>query len=68
MVSVSINKLEIGDLILVKPGELIPADGKIYRGSSSVNQASITGESVPVDKSVGDEVFTGTLNGRGSVY
>lgn len=68
MVSVSINKLEIGDLILVKPGELIPADGKIYRGSSSVNQASITGESVPIDKSVGDEVFTGTLNGEGVLY
>lgn len=68
MVSVSISKLEIGDLILVKPGELIPADGKIYRGSSSVNQASITGESVPVDKSVGDEVFTGTLNGEGVLY
>ena len=68
MVSVSINKLEIGDLILVKPGELIPADGKIYRGGSSVNQASITGESVPVDKSVGDEVFTGTLNGEGVLY
>lgn len=68
MVSVSINKLEIGDLILVKPGELIPADGKIYRGSSSVNQASITGESVPVDKAVGDEVFTGTLNGEGVLY
>lgn len=68
VVSVSISKLEIGDMILVKPGELIPADGKIYRGSSSVNQASITGESVPVDKSVGDEVFTGTLNGEGVLY
>jgi len=68
MVKVSINLLEIGDLILVKPGELIPADGKIYRGSSAVNQASITGESVPVDKSVGDEVFTGTLNGEGVLY
>ncbi|MGG3309340.1 heavy metal translocating P-type ATPase [Paenibacillus lautus] len=68
MVSISISKLEIGDLILVKPGELIPADGKIYRGSSSVNQASITGESVPVDKSIGDEVFTGTLNGEGVLY
>lgn len=68
MVKVSINLLEIGDLILVKPGELIPADGKIYRGSSAVNQASITGESVPVDKTVGDEVFTGTLNGEGVLY
>lgn len=68
MVSVSIAKLEIGDLILVKPGELIPADGKVYRGGSSVNQSSITGESVPVDKAVGDEVFAGTLNGEGVLY
>lgn len=68
MVTVSINKLEIGDLILVKPGELIPADGTIYRGGSSVNQSSITGESVPVDKTVGDEVFAGTLNGEGVIY
>lgn len=68
MVAVSVNLLEIGDLILVKPGELIPADGIINRGSSSVNQASITGESVPVDKTEGDEVFTGTLNGEGVLY
>ncbi|SMF70271.1 Cd2+/Zn2+-exporting ATPase [Paenibacillus uliginis N3/975] len=68
MVSVSIAKLEIGDLILVKPGELIPADGKVYRGGSSVNQSSITGESVPVDKAVGDDVFAGTLNEEGVLY
>lgn len=68
MVSVSISKLQIGDLILVKPGELIPADGQVYRGGSSVNQSSITGESVPVDKEVGDEVFAGTLNGEGVLY
>ncbi|MGM1047484.1 MAG: heavy metal translocating P-type ATPase [Bacillota bacterium] len=68
MVSVSIAKLEIGDLILVKPGELIPADGKVYRGGSSVNQSSITGESVPVDKAVGDDVYAGTLNEEGVLY
>ncbi|GAE09367.1 lead, cadmium, zinc and mercury transporting ATPase [Paenibacillus sp. JCM 10914] len=68
MVSVSVHQLEVGDLILVKPGELIPADGTIYRGASSVNQASITGESVPVDKTVGSEVFAGTLNGEGVLY
>lgn len=68
MVSVSISKLQIGDLILVKPGELIPADGQVYRGGSSVNQSSITGESVPVDKEIGDEVFAGTLNGEGVLY
>lgn len=68
MVAVSISKLEIGDLILVKPGELIPADGTVYRGASAVNQSSITGESVPVDKAVGDDVFAGTLNGEGVLY
>lgn len=68
MKSVSIDRLEIGDLILVKPGELIPADGKVYRGGSSVNQSSITGESVPVDKTSGDNVFAGTLNGEGVLY
>ncbi|WP_106767013.1 heavy metal translocating P-type ATPase [Paenibacillus faecalis] len=67
-VSVSIRELEIGDLILVKPGELIPADGTVDRGGSSVNQASITGESIPVDKAVGDPVFAGTLNGEGVLY
>ena len=68
MKSVSIDRLELGDLILVKPGELIPADGKVYRGGSSVNQSSITGESVPVDKTSGDDVFAGTLNGEGVLY
>lgn len=68
MVSVSISRLQIGDLILVKPGELIPADGRVYRGGSSVNQSSITGESVPVDKDIGDDVFAGTLNGEGVLY
>lgn len=68
MISVSISRLQIGDLILVKPGELIPADGRVYRGGSSVNQSSITGESVPVDKDIGDDVFAGTLNGEGVLY
>jgi Cd2+/Zn2+-exporting ATPase len=53
-----------GDLLLVRPGERIAADGRIERGSSSVNQAAITGESVPVDKVVGDDVYAGTLNGE----
>ncbi|WP_054956906.1 heavy metal translocating P-type ATPase [Paenibacillus dakarensis] len=66
--SVPIDQLKIGDQILVKPGELIPADGRVYRGSSYVNQASITGESVPVDKTEGDDVFAGTVNGEGALY
>ncbi|WP_319422681.1 heavy metal translocating P-type ATPase [Pleurocapsa sp. FMAR1] len=63
----AIAKLQIGDLVLVKPGELIPVDGLIVEGWTNVNQASITGESIPVDKQVGDEVFAGTLNGNGAL-
>lgn len=62
---IAIFQLQIGDLVLVKPGELIPIDGSIVEGNSTVNEAPITGESVPVDKTVNDEVFAGTLNGNG---
>lgn len=65
---VSIEDLQPGDLLLVKPGELVPADGVVFRGSSFINQASITGESIPVDKAAGDEVFAGTVNGEGALY
>ncbi|MDQ0196134.1 heavy metal translocating P-type ATPase [Paenibacillus wynnii] len=68
MNEISIDQLTIGDLLLVRPGELIPSDGKVYRGESSVDQASITGESVPVDKFAGHEVFAGTVNGEGPLY
>jgi Cu+-exporting ATPase len=54
-----------GDLILVRAGERIAADGTIDHGASSINEASITGESLPRDKQVGDEVFSGTINGNG---
>ncbi|WP_028548440.1 heavy metal translocating P-type ATPase [Paenibacillus sp. UNC451MF] len=67
-VAVSIEDLKIGDLIVVKPGERIPSDGVVTEGASSVNQASITGESIPVDKVIGDEVFAGTLNGQGALF
>ena len=64
---IAIALLQVGDLVLVKPGELIPVDGVILEGWTNVNQASITGESIPVDKQVGDEVFAGTLNGNGAL-
>jgi len=57
--------LSPGDIIRVRPGDNIPADGVIVSGSSSINEANITGESLPVDKSVGDEVFSGTSNQTG---
>lgn len=65
---VSIGKLKIGDIVLVKPGERIPTDGSVVKGTSSVNQATITGEALSVDKGVGDEVFAGTLNEQGALF
>ncbi len=62
-----ITQLKVGDEIVVKPGELIPTDGIILSGYSTINQAAITGESLPVEKTVGEEVFAGTLNGYGAL-
>ena len=64
---VAIDKLAIGDRILVKPGEIIPTDAIIVEGFSTLNQASITGESMPVEKTIGDEVYAGTINGFGAL-
>lgn len=61
------EKIQTGDLLRVLPGETIPVDGKILSGSTSVNQSVMTGESLPVDKETGDEVYCGTLNCYGSV-
>ena len=65
--NVPVDSLQVGDVILVKPGENIPMDGQISSGASGINQASITGESVPVAKSVGNSVFAGTINGEGTL-
>lgn len=64
---ISVAQLQIEDMVLVKPGELVPTDGIVIEGYSNLNQASITGESIPVEKTVGDEVFAGTLNGNGAL-
>lgn len=64
---VPVEHLKIDDHIRVLPGEKIPMDGEILRGHSSVNQASITGESLPVTKSEADEVFAGSINGEGAL-
>ncbi len=64
---IPIDKLQVGDVVLVKPGELIPTDAIIAEGYSTLNEASITGESLPVEKTVGDEVFAGTINGNGAL-
>jgi Cd2+/Zn2+-exporting ATPase len=60
-----VHDIEIGDVVLIKPGERIPLDGVVLLGSTSINQAPITGESIPVSKTIGDEVFAGTVNNEG---
>jgi Cu2+-exporting ATPase len=64
---VPLEELKSGDRILVKPGEKIPADGRIIEGQTSVNEAMLTGESVPVSKGAGDKVIGGSINGEGSI-
>jgi Cd2+/Zn2+-exporting ATPase len=64
---VVVDQVAIGSVIVVKPGEKVPLDGEVVAGSSAVNQAPVTGESLPVDKSAGDEVFAGSINGRGAL-
>lgn len=63
--SIAADELQLGDRIEVRPGERIPADGRVIAGTSSVDQATLTGESLPVEKGVGDSVFAATLNGNG---
>jgi Cu2+-exporting ATPase len=65
--TVAVSELQNGDLVLVRPGESVPADGEVEQGESQVNESMITGESKPVDKSPGDQVIGGTINGDGSL-
>ncbi|OEJ25909.1 metal-transporting ATPase [Streptomyces agglomeratus] len=64
---VGLEELRVGDLVLVRPGERLPADGTVVDGAGEVDQATITGEPLPVAKEPGDEVFAGTLNGTGAL-
>lgn len=67
IVDVPLAELDIGDRVLVRPGEKIPIDGRVLKGASSVNEAMLTGESTPVSKAVGDSVIGGSINGEGSL-
>lgn len=64
---IKVEALKKGDIIIVRPGDRIAADGIIVDGYSAINQASITGEAIPVDKKKDDEVFSGTINGQGAL-
>ncbi|MGK5555997.1 heavy metal translocating P-type ATPase [Actinomadura kijaniata] len=65
--TVPTGRLRVGDIVLVRPGERVGADGRVLDGASEVDQATITGEPLPVGKRAGDEVFAGTLNGTGAL-
>lgn len=67
LVKKDVEEVTIGNIIVVKPGDRIPLDGEVVKGESSVNQAPITGESIPVDKEIGDPVYAGTINESGSL-
>jgi Cu+-exporting ATPase len=64
---VTVQSLAPGDLVLVRPGERVPTDGQVERGSSAVDESMLTGESLPVDKVPGDPVYGGTLNQEGAI-
>jgi len=65
--TVKVEGVNIGDIVIVRPGERFPVDGKVLEGSTSADQSAITGESIPVDKQPGDEIFGGTMNTLGAV-
>ena len=67
MVTLPIEDLVIGDMVVVRPGERFPIDGQVASGASSADQSTITGESMPVNKEPGDQVFSGTVNGNGAL-
>lgn len=64
---VHVSELVVGDMILIKPGERVPSDGEIMKGSTTMDESAITGESMPASKGLGDEVFAGTMNVNGSI-
>jgi Cu+-exporting ATPase len=66
-IRVSVDTIETGDLVLIRPGEKVPVDGEVAEGSTYVDESMITGESIPVFKGIGHEVIGGTINGKGSV-
>ena len=66
-IEVDIADVEAGDLIVLRPGERVPVDGEISEGTTSIDESMLTGEPVPVEKQPGDDLFTGTVNGTGSV-
>ena len=65
--TIPIDQVRLDDLVLIRPGERVPVDGTVFAGETDIDQAAITGESIPVSKRIGDVVFAGTINGSGAV-
>ncbi len=65
--TIKVEGVNVGDVVIVRPGERFPVDGKVLEGSTSADQSAITGESMPVDKQTGDDIFGGTINTLGAV-
>lgn len=66
-IEIPVDEVEVGDILLVKPGEKIPVDGEIISGLTAIDEAMLTGESIPVEKNVGDPVYTASINGNGAI-
>ncbi|MDD2458561.1 MAG: copper-translocating P-type ATPase, partial [Eubacteriales bacterium] len=66
-IEIPVDEVEVGDILLVKPGEKIPVDGEITSGLTAIDEAMLTGESIPVEKNVGDPVYTASINGNGAI-
>ncbi len=66
IISISASQIKIGDVVVVRPGESIPADGVVIQGETYIDESMLTGESMPVRKNIGERVFGGTVNGKGS--
>lgn len=67
LVQKSVSEITVGEITIIKPGDRVPLDGEVVKGETSINQAPITGESMPVDKTEGDTVYAGTINEHGSI-
>lgn len=67
VVTVPASQIQVGEIVLIEPGERIPVDGVVRKGRSAIDESSITGESMPVEKTVGEHVFAGTLNQQGAL-
>jgi cation transport ATPase len=65
--TVPVEQVQVGDLLLLRPGEKVPVDGRVTQGESAIDESMVTGESLPVGKQAGDEVIGGTVNGSGSL-